>query len=455
MPYKNPDDLQNFSHFSTRPQPHDRLFRSDVIEEAIAAISDEIKDEDIKRMFMQCFPNTLDTTVYHSEREGRPDTFVVTGDIPAMWLRDSVNQIWPYLSFIEKDEEIKSLFRGLIHRQTLCVISDPYANAFKREMDGDRVEVFERKYELDSLAAFFRLSAGYYETTKDMSPFEDNWLKAVDKALEVIRIEQITLDKDNHELLFQFKTHGGHLHPAVRLEGYGYPSKRCGLSRCVFRPSDDETVFPYLIPANAMTVSYLRKIKTILEELGATDLIKRDQLLVDQISNGINEWGIIEHKQFGKIFAFEVDGFGSSIVMDDPNIPSLLSLPYLEYCDIDDKVYQNTRKLILSEWNSFFAKGQVACGITSPHVGICDHFWPMATIMQALTTKDEKEIRECLATLKKTHGKTFYMHESVDVDNASHYTRHWFAWVNSLFGELILNVFDKHPEILKQEFETQ
>ncbi len=450
MPYKNPDELQHF-HFSSRPEPHDRLFRSDLIEETIAAVSDEIKDEDIKRMFIQCFPNTLDTTVYHEERENHPDTFVVTGDIPAMWLRDSVNQVWPYLRFMKKDSEIKKLFIGLIHRQALCVITDPYANAFKREINDNKVEVFERKYELDSLAAFFRLSSGYFDQTKDMSPFDDKWIQAVDEALEVIHTEQNTLNKDNYEFLFQYKTQGGHLHPAVRLEGYGYPSKRSGLSRTVFRPSDDEAVFPYLIPANAMTVVNLRKIKPILEELGATELVKQSQVLADQIANGINEWGIMQHKEFGRIYAFEVDGFGSSIVMDDPNIPSLLSLPYLGYCDSNDEIYQNTRKLILSEWNSFFAKGQVACGITSPHVGVCDHFWPMATIMQALTTNDSKEIIECLTTLKKTHGKTFYMHESVDVDDAHRYTRHWFAWVNSLFGELILSIFDNNPEILKQK----
>lgn len=451
MPYKNPDELQNFSHFNSRPEPHDRLFRSDEIEKVIDKVSKGIADDDIRRMFMQCFPNTLDTTVYHSNHENRPDTFVVTGDIPAMWLRDSVNQVWPYLRFMAKDDEIKKLFIGLIHRQALCVISDPYANAFKREMHDDTVEVFERKYELDSLAAFFRLSGGYYEETKDTSPFDDKWLQAVEKALEVIHIEQNTLNKDNHELMFQFKTHGGHLHPAVRLSGYGYPSKRCGLSRCVFRPSDDETVFPYLIPANAMTVVNLRKMKPILEELGATDTLKRSHIIADQIADGITNWGIVQHKEFGDVYAFEVDGFGSNCIMDDPNIPSLLSLPYLGYCDLNDETYQNTRKLILSEWNSFFAKGQVACGITSPHVGICDHFWPMATIMQALTTKDEQEILECLRTLKKTHGKTFYMHESVDVDDPHHYTRHWFAWVNSLFGELILTLHDTTPEILKKQ----
>ena len=450
MPYKNPDEIQDFSHLSKRPEPHDRLFRNDLIESEIETISQDIADVDIKRMFMQCFPNTLDTTVYHSDREGKPDTFVVTGDIPAMWLRDSVNQLWPYLQYVQKDEEIKNLFLGLIHRQSLCVASDPYANAFTRDIHEGKVDVWERKYELDSLAAFFRLSSGYYHLTHDVTPFNDNWLHAVRRAFDIIHIEQNTLNKETHNLLFQFKTMSGHLHPAVRLSGYGYPGKHCGMSRCVFRPSDDEAVFPYSIPANAMAVVTIRQCIPILDEVGAEDLVRLAHMLADRIETGIKEWGIVEHKEFGKIYAYEVDGFGSSCIMDDPNIPSLLSLPYLGFCDTNDEIYQNTRKLILSRWNSFFAKGEVACGITSSHVGVCDHFWPMATIMQALTTNDTKEITECLLTLKRTHSRTFYMHESVDVDNEHHYTRHWFAWVNSLFGELIVKLHKESQDVLKE-----
>lgn len=452
VPYKNPDEIQNFSHLSERPEPHDRLFRSELIEQTIEKVSAEIVDENIRRMFVQCFPNTLDTTVYHSEREGKPDTFVVTGDISAMWLRDSVNQVWTYLRYVKEDDEIKNLFIGLLYRQTICINSDPYANAFKREIDDGRVEVWERKWELDSLAAFLRLSVGYFEKTDDLTPFDSHWLEALQKSLDVMFLEQNTLNKENKNLLFQFRTHGGHLHPAVRLEGYGYPNKHCGLTRCVFRPSDDECVFPYLIPANAMTVVNLRRLTKLLDKIGEADSSRQANHIAQQIDKGIREWGIVTHREFGEIYAYEVDGFGSSCIMDDPNIPSLLSLPYLGYCETDDDVYQNTRKLILSKWNSFFAKGERANGETSPHVGVCDHFWPMGTIMQALTTNDEKEIIECLSTLKRTHAGTFYMHESVDVDNEHHFTRHWFAWVNSLFGELILTLYDKSPEILRQQF---
>lgn len=451
MPYKHPNDIQNFSHLHTRPEPQDRLFRSPVVEEAIDEIACAITDEDLRKMFVQCFPNTLDTTVYHQEREGKPDTFVVTGDIPAMWLRDSVNQVWPYRTYISSDPEIKNLFLGLLHRHVLCVNSDPYANAFKREIHDGRIEVWERKWELDSLVAFIRLSCGYFETTGDINPFDDSWLRAIGSALTIMRREQKTLNKNTKQDLFQFRTPGGHLHPAIRMEGYGYPGKQCGLVRTLFRPSDDECVFPYLIPANAMAVVQLRALAPLLDAIGAHEEKAHAEALATEIHHGIKKWGIVDHVEFGKIYACEVDGFGSSCVMDDPNIPSLLSLPYLGYVKTEDEVYQNTRTMILSNWNSFFARGARAQGETSPHVGVVDHFWPMATVMQAMTSRDENEIIQCLSTLKRTHAGTFYLHESVDVDNEHRFTRHWFAWVNSLFGELIQTLHRTNPDILKRQ----
>lgn len=436
--------MSDFAHLSARPETQDRLFISSAIDDVIEEVGSRIADEDIRRMFIQCFPNTLDTTVHYSEDEqGRPDTFVVTGDIPAMWLRDSTSQVWPYLRFINREANLKNMFIGLINRQTKYVLLDPYANAFEKE------EVWERKYELDSLCSFLKLSAGFYEQTQDLSPFNSEWLQAVNKILEVIVIEQSTLNKENLELMYQFKTKSGHLHPAVRLKGYGYPGKHCGLSRSVFRPSDDESVFPYIIPVNAMAVVALRQIAPVLEKIEAHEASKLSQKIARDIEQGISKWGIIEHPALGKIYAYEVDGFGSSCVMDDPNVPSLLSLPYLGFVKPDDEIYQNTRKMALSEWNGFYSEGCEACGITSPHVGTVDHFWPMATIVQAITSTNEEEITGCLKILQDTHAGTFFMHESVHVDDPRQFSRHWFSWANSLFGELILELDQKHPGILK------
>jgi meiotically up-regulated gene 157 (Mug157) protein len=445
MQLKQSHPLHSISHL--RPQVEDRLFRSESVELAIETVASAIADDDILQMFYKCFPNTLDTTVHFTEHDddGLPDTFVVTGDIPAMWLRDSTNQVWPYLRFASEEIEVQKMFEGLIYRQTKCILADPYANAFTSDNS-----IWERKYELDSLCAFLRLSSGYYKATGDLKPYTKDWRKAVRQIVDILHLEQNTVNKETKDTLFQFRTQSGHLHPAVRVEGYGYPGKRCGLTRCVFRPSDDECVFPYLIPANAMAVVYLREILPILKELTDEHTSKIVKRIASDIDLGIKEWGVVDHNVYGRIFAYEVDGFGSSCIMDDPNIPSLLSLPYLGYCNANDPIYRNTRELILSKWNSFYASGAVACGLTSPHVGVCDHFWPMATIMQAITSSDEKEIIQCLKTLKKTHAGTFAIHESINVDNPKKFTRHWFAWANSLFGELILKLYDSNPKLLQK-----
>lgn len=450
MPHKQTDTIHDFSHLHERPEPHERLFQSEVLEQTIATVAQTIRDPDIRKMFSQCLPNALDTTAYysHDEQASDHDTFVVTGDIPAMWLRDSTNQLWPYLRLVNNDHELKRLFIGLIHRQSNCIMADPYANAFERNY-----ETWERKYELDSLASFFRLATGYYENTHDITPFNDHFLAAVKKALNVIHLEQNTLNKENLELLFSYRTKSGHHHPAIRLEGYGYPGKHCGLTRSVFRPSDDETVFPYLIPANAMAVVYLRKLEPILDALSSFELKKLAVRLAQQIDEGIKHFGVVHHKHFGELYAYEVDGFGSACIMDDPNVPSLLSLPYIGYTSPEDPIYRNTRAMALSEWNSFYTHGKIACGISSPHVGVCDKFWPMATIVQAITSIDTEEIKACLMMLKKTHAGTHFIHESVHVDDPHKFTRHWFSWANSLFGELILKLHDTYPELLNEIYE--
>jgi meiotically up-regulated gene 157 (Mug157) protein len=453
----------SFHSLKERPPQEQRLFTSKAVEDLIQEVSKDVFDPEIRKMFERCFPNTLDTTVYFEEKDNQFDTYIVTGDIPAMWLRDSTYQVWPYISLVAQDETLQNLFRGLIRRQAHSILIDPYANAFNDQHISHQSRgkwwesksswhdgVWERKWELDSLAAFLRLSRGYWEKTQDIQPFDSEWLQAYDAIIKVIRVEMKTFTRHSASSIYRFYDRKGVAHPAIRMNGYGYPGKSCGLIRTVFRPSDDEAVFPYHIPANAMIEHELRKIIGLLNTLNMHHMSFEATDLANTIAEGISTVGIVKHQMYGKIYAYEVDGFGSHCIMDDPNIPSLLSLPYLGYCSNSEEVYRNTRKLILSSANPYYAKGQIAEGLTSPHTGVLTHFWPLGTIMQALTSDSEEEILQCLRTLKSTHAGTYFMHESINVDTPTDYTRSWFSWANSLFGELILHIHQRYPQILNE-----
>jgi meiotically up-regulated gene 157 (Mug157) protein len=197
-----------------------------------------------------------------------------------------------------------------------------------------------------------------------------------------------------------------------------------------------------------MAVSCLRELADLSPQLGLPPATARAAgALADEIDAGIRRFGIHEHPVHGPIYAYEVDGFGSRIFMDDANVPSLLSLPYLGYGAVDDPTYQRTRRFVLSPDNPFYHAGRAGRGVGGPHVG-AGWIWPMAVVVQALTSTDDAEIRDCLHVLKTTHAGTGFIHETFWKDDAGRFTRPWFAWANTLFGELILTLSRRRPHLL-------
>lgn len=438
-----------------RVSEKERNFKSKAIEKAIKDFQKEVKDKELAWLFNNCFPNTLDTTVIYSEKNNKPDTYIITGDIDAMWLRDSSAQVWPYIQFSGKDKAIKKLIVGLINRQTSYILKDPYANAFyndpnkKGEWTTDHTDmkpgVHERKYEIDSLCYPIRLAYNYWKITGDVTPFNSDWLNAIKSVLKVFKDQQ---QKDGMNP-YSFQRTTPKATDTRALKGYGYPVNPVGLICSAFRPSDDATVFSFLIPSNFFAVVSLRQAAEMAERIkGDLILAKELRALSNEVESAIKEHAVVDHKKYGKIYAFEIDGFGNHLLMDDANVPSLLSLPYLGAIDVNDQVYQNTRKFVCSPDNPFFFKGKVAEGIGGPHVGM-DMIWPMAITMRGLTSTDKSEIRECIKTLKATHGGTGFMHESFHKDDPNNFTRSWFAWANTLFGELLWKTYKETPEILK------
>ncbi|KAJ4287518.1 hypothetical protein N0V88_007620 [Collariella sp. IMI 366227] len=403
-----------------RPAPACRTFSSFTIESLLTNMSSIIADPDLYRLFENTYPNTLDTAIrwrgHAANNTAEELTFLITGDIDAMWLRDSANQLQSYLPILEPDgalnnpNSIASLYRGVINLQARYLLTSPYCNSFQPPPESglrpsqntaattdtvfppyDPNSVFECKYELDSLAAFLQISVDYYEATHDATFFA---------SFHPYRFTRQTTRQTE----------------TLANDGLGSPVKAgTGLIRSAFRPSDDATMFQFLVPANMMFARYMGEVD--------------------------------------KVYAYEVDGFGSAAVMDDANIPSLLAAPVFGYLANTDPVYQRTRKRLLNEeGNPYYMKGSVISGIGGPHAGP-GMAWPMASIVRILTSDDDEEI---VRTLKEILGSTDglgLIHESVNSNNASQWTRQWFSWANGLFGQMILDLRFRKPHILEQSFQ--
>lgn len=433
---------------SKRPAVGERHFTSDAVEETIKTIKTKLKDPKLSWMFENCFPNTLDTTVNFANKNGKPDTFVITGDIHAMWLRDSTAQVWPYLPLAAKDEKLKTLLAGVVHRQTQCVLLDPYANAFNKELVpgewmSDKTDMkpglHERKWEIDSLCYTVRLAYHYWKTTRDVSVFDGDWQKAAAAIVDTFKVQQ----RKNGVGPYKFERETTRQLDTLSNNGYGRPLRPVGLINSSFRPSDDASTYGFLIPSNFFAVTSLKQLAEIFTEVIRDKTFAKACLaLADEVETAIKKYAVVEHPKYGKVYAFEVDGFGNAIFMDDANVPSLLALPYLGCVDKNDNVYKNTRKLVWSEDNPYFFKGKAAEGIGGPHIGY-DMVWPMSIIMRAMTSSDDREVAWCVKTLRNTDGETGFMHESFHKDDPSNFTRKWFAWANTLFGELILKLVNE------------
>lgn len=443
--------LADATYKDNRPAPADRLFHSDAVEAQIKSVQGLLKNEKLAWMFTNCFPNTIDTTVhFRHDANGKPDTFVYTGDIHAMWLRDSGAQVWPYVSLAKEDVALREMIAGVINRQFLSINIDPFANAFndgpipgggewKSDYTDMKDELHERKWEIDSLCYPIRLAYQYWKVTGDASVFDAEWLKAIETILATFKDQQRKENRGSYR--FQRRTERAG--DTMLNDGWGAPVNPVGLIASAFRPSDDATTFLFLVPSNFFAVSALKKAAEILTMVNhRADLAAKCIALATEVSEALKKYAVYHHPKYGDIYAYEVDGFGNQLLMDDANVPSLLAMPYLELVDVNDPIYQNTRRFVWSEDNPYFFRGKAVEGIGGPHIGY-DMPWPMSLMMRGFTSQDDAEIRQCVQMLVDNDAGTGFMHESFNKDDTTKFTRSWFAWANTLFGELIMKLVNE------------
>ncbi|MEB1528143.1 glycoside hydrolase family 125 protein [Xanthomonas sp. WHRI 7945] len=442
---------------SKRPPPAKRHFVSAAVEKHLRAIKADIGDPRLAWLFENCYPNTLDTTVRTGTRNGKPDTFVITGDIEALWLRDSSAQVHPYIPLAKRDPALRRMFHGLIQRQAACIQLDPYANAFLPDGTSQRLKwsvaditemkpgVGERKWEIDSLCYPIRLAHEYWRASGDTAPFDDDWRAAMHVVVRTFREQQRLHDRGP----YSFQRPSPLATETLVLEGYGQPTRPNGMIHSMFRPSDDACVYPLFVPANLFAVASLRQLATMSETLHRdTAFAAECRALADEVETATRKFGQMRDTDGQAFWAYEVDGYGNQLFIDDANAPGLLSLAYLGCCDRRDPLFLRTRQLAWSERNPYFYQGRAATGVGSPHSGM-GTIWPMAIMQYALASDDDAQIRQCLAWLKNTDAGTGFMHEAFDKDNPSKFTRDWFAWANTLFGELIIDLHQRKPHLLK------
>jgi uncharacterized protein len=446
----------NNKYVSNRPPISKRLFTSQAIEEVITEVKSKLEDPKMAWLFENCFPNTLDTTVFYKEVDGKPFTHIITGDIDAMWLRDCVCQVWPYLPYMNKDKKLKRMIEGLINQTVKCILWDPYGTCFyedfkevsfwSTEKYPIKPGVHHQKWEINSLLFIIRLCDEYYKITNDKTPFDETWEKAMLLIVKTLK-EQQRFDGPGP---YKHSRAYGDLLEGIANDGYGKLTRKNGMIHATHR-QDDMCVLPLYVPDNLMAIVELDHLARLFRTItNNEEAAKACETMRAQITRGVSEDAIIEHKIFGNIYAFEVDGYGGRILEEESTVPSLMSLPYIGYCDVNDLVYQNTRKWLLSEWNPQYVKGKFTEGIGSTHYPQPPkRIWSLSDINRVMTSTSDEEIRFCLNQLKNSDAGTGFMHETYIVDEPEKYTRSWFSWVNSYFGEMIIKLLETKPLLLK------
>lgn len=412
------------------------------IENMINEMKDRFADRPkLAQIFENGFRNTINTTIQTLEDN---TTFVITGDIPAMWLRDSAAQVRPYLVLASKDKEIGDMVQGLVQRQMEFVLLDPYANAFNVSANGNGHQddltdmgpsIWERKYEIDSLCYPLQLGYLLWKNSGRTTQFNDTFRQAAEEIIKLWRTEQ----QHEEQSPYLFQRLDAPLTDTLSREGKGSLTAYTGMTWSGFRPSDDHCEYGYLIPSNMFAVVVLKYLNEIALTVWSDEALAQQALdLANEIQQGILQHAIVEHPEFGKIYAYETDGLGHYNLMDDANVPSLLSLPYLGCVAEDDEIYLNTRKFVLSTHNPYYFAGEVASGIGSPHTPD-RYIWHIALSMQGLTSLDLAEKEQLLELFQATDAGTGMTHEGFHADDPSQYTRPWFSWSNMLFCEFLMD----------------
>lgn len=392
-------------------------------------------------VFVNCYTNTLNTTVKRMENNM---THVITGDIPAMWLRDSAAQLRPYIFLAKENEEIRELIAGLVRRQFMCITIDEYANAFNEAPNGACWEkddpdqnpwVWERKFEVDSLCYPLQLAYLLWKNTGCTTQFEGDFQAGVEKILEVFTTEQYHEEKSH----YRFNRNNGYYRDTLSRDGKGALVKSgTGLIWSGFRPSDDACTYGYLIPSNMFAVVALGYLEEMEREIFHNEeLAERAKALKEEIQRAIETIGKTFTEEFGMVYAYETDGYGMYNLMDDANVPSLLAMSYLGY-EGEPEVSSNTRRFLLSEANPFYFKGDKAAGIGSPHTP-SNYIWHIAMALQGLTSETREEKLEILKNMAATTGGKGVMHEGFCCEDDSKFTRAWFSWANAMYAELFLD----------------